>query len=98
LRRVDSTNPADIYRFALEHFAAAAAKPIEVPTLRLKLAPSGPSPAAGAGDYTYSGLALRDIKDGKIASSTVQRVAFTVAMTPAGRTENLTGEVTDLAA
>ena len=98
LRRVDSTNPADIYRFALEHFAAAAAKSIEVPALTLKFAPSGASPAAGVGDYTYSGLALRDIKDGKIASATVQRVSFTVAMTAAGKTGNLTGEVADLAA
>ena len=98
LRRMDSTNPADIYRFALEHFAAAAAKSIEAPTLTLKLAPSGSSPAAGVGDYTYSGFALRDIKDGKIASSTVQRVSFNVAVNAAGKTENLTGEVADLAA
>ncbi|MEJ0077252.1 MAG: hypothetical protein WDO17_17800 [Alphaproteobacteria bacterium] len=98
LRRLESSNLADIYRFALEHFSAAAAKSVEVPALTLKFTPSGSSPAAGTGDYTYSGMALRDIKDGKIASSTVERVAFTVAMSPAGKSESLTGEIVNLAA
>src|SRR6185295_18441305 len=51
------------------------------------------------GDYTYSGVALRDIKGGKIAASTVDRVTFTVAMSAAaGKTETLTGDVASLAA
>ena len=54
---------------------------------------AGSAAAADAGDYTYSGLALRDIKDGKIASSTVERVAFTMPVSTAGKTETITGNV-----
>ncbi len=97
-RRLDTSNLADIYRFALEHFAAASAKWVVAPTLALKLTSLGASPAAGAGEYTYANIALRDIKDGKIASSTVDRVSFTLAMNAAGKTESLTGEVANLAA
>ncbi len=62
------------------------------------MTPAGSAATAGAGDYTYSGVALRDIKDGKIAATTVDRVTFTAAMTTAGKTENFTGEVANLAA
>jgi hypothetical protein len=95
-RPLGSTAAADIYRFALEHFAAVTAKSAVAPTVAVKLSAIGS--AAGAGDYTYTGVALRDIRDGKIAASTVDRVAFTAAMTTAGKTESFTGEVANLAA
>jgi len=98
MRRLEGSSAVDIYRFALEHFAAVTAKSVTAPTVTAKFAPAGSAPMAGAGDYTYSGLALRDIKDGKIAASTVERVTFTVSMTTAGKTENLTGDVVNLAA
>ncbi len=95
-RQLQGSAAADIYRFALEHFAAVTAKSAVAPTVAVKLSAIGS--AAGAGDYTYTGVALRDIKDGKIAASTVDRVTFTAAMTTAGKTENFTGEVANLAA
>jgi hypothetical protein len=96
LRPLGSTAAADIYRFALEHFAAVTAKSVATPTVAVKLSAIGS--AAGAGDYSYTGVALRDIKDGKIAASTVDRVTFTAAMTTAGKTETFTGDVANLAA
>ena len=75
LRPLDGTAAADIYRFALEHFAAVSAKSVTAPTVALKLSAS--QAQAGAGDYTYSGVALREIKDGEIAAATVDRVSFT---------------------
>ena len=98
LRRIDTAAAADIYRFALEHFAAISAKSVLAPTVAGKMTPIASAATAGAGDYTYSGVALRDIKDGKIAASTVDRVTFTVAMSAAGKTETLTGDVASLAA
>jgi hypothetical protein len=98
LRPLDSAAAVDIYRFALEHFAAVSAKSVVIPTVTATMAPAGTSAVAGTGDYSYSGVALRDIKDGKIAASTVDRVTFTAAMTAAGKTEKLTGEVANLAA
>jgi hypothetical protein len=98
LRRIDTAAAADIYRFALEHFAAVSAKSVVAPTVTGKMTAAGSAATAGAGDYTYSGVALRDIKGGKIAASTVDRVTFTVAMSAAGKTETLTGDVASLAA
>jgi hypothetical protein len=98
LRPLTSAAAVDIYRFALEHFAAVSAKSAVIPTVTATMTPAGSSPVAGTGDYIYSGIALRDIKDGKIASSTVERVNFTAAITTAGKTEKFTGEVANLAA
>jgi hypothetical protein len=98
LRQLDSAAAVDIYRFALEHFAAITAKSVVIPSVTAKMTPAGSSPIAGTGDYTYSGVALRDIKDGRIAVSTVDRVTFTAAMTTAGKSETFTGEVANLAA
>ena len=50
-----------------------------------------------AADFTYSGLALRDIKDGKIATIKIERVGFTANTQQAGKPEKLTGDVANLA-
>ena len=97
-RPLTSNAPAEVFRYALEHFAAVTAKSAVIPTVTAKMTPAGSSPVAGAGDYAYSGVAMRDIKDGKIASSTVERVTLNAAVTTAGKTESFTGEVSDLAA
>lgn len=98
LRRLDTSSGTDIYRFALEHFAAVTSASITAPTVTATLAASGSAPAAGAGDYTYSGLALRDIQNGKVASATIERVAFTMSMNSAGKVEKLAGDVANIAA
>ena len=97
LRPLEGTAAADIYRFALDHFAVVSAKSVVAPTVAVKFSSAG-SPAAGTGDYSYSGVALRDIKNNKIAAATVDRVTFTAAMTAAGKSETLTGEVANIAA
>lgn len=97
LRPLGSTAAAaEIYRFALEHFAAVSAKSVTAPAIAVKLSATGS--AAGASDYTYTGVALRDIRDGKIAASSIDRVTFTAAMATRGKTENFTGEVANLTA
>ena len=97
LRQLQGFGAAEVSRFALEHLAAITAKSAVIPTVTAKMAPTAAG-AAGAGDYTYSGVALRDIKDGRIAATTVERVTFTAAMTAAGKLEVLTGDVVNLAA
>ena len=98
LRRLDATSPAEIYRFALEHFAVVSAASVAIPSLTaaMKAVTSGSVP--GVGDYTYTGMALRDIREGKIATMGVDRVAFTATVDTAGKKETLTGEVDKLAA
>jgi hypothetical protein len=92
LRQVDPASPIDIYRFVLEHFAAVTAASITAPTLATAVTMGGAT--SGTGDYTYSGIALRDIKDGKIAATTIDRMAFSFSMGVSGKTEKVTGEVT----
>ena len=96
LRPLDSAAPADIFRFVLEHFAAVTAAAATAPAITGTM--TAPGAAAGVGDYAYSGVALRDIRDGRIASMTVDRVAFTTTMNNAGKSQKMTGEVAELAA
>jgi hypothetical protein len=97
LRQFDPAKPADIHRFVLEHFAAVTAASVTAPTVAGSMTAPAES-AAGLGDYTYSGLAMRDIRDGKIAAITIDRVAFATTLQTAGKPEKMTGEVADLAA
>ena len=92
LRQVDPASPTDIYRFVLEHFAAVTAASITAPTLATAVSMGGGA-TSGTGDYTYSGIALRDIKDGKIAATTIDRMVFGATMGVSGKTEKISGDV-----
>lgn len=97
LRALNPADPADIYRFVLEHFAAVTAASASLPSMTGKVtAPAGA--ALGGGDYTYAGLTLRDIRAGKIASIAIDRVAFSAVTNTDGKTETMSGEIKDLAA
>jgi hypothetical protein len=95
-RQLVSSSAADLYRFALDQFAAIAASSVTAPCVVVIL--NVGAATLGGGDYAYSGLALRNIKDGKIATMTVERVIFTANMQQAGKAEKLTGAVADVAA
>jgi hypothetical protein len=92
-RQPASAGVLDIYRFALEQFAVVSASSITAPGMTGTLAVG----KVMSGDFTYSGLALRDIANGKIATIGVERVAFTVDTKQAGKAEKMTGEMLDLA-
>jgi hypothetical protein len=99
LRRLESTAIADIYRYVLDHFAAISANSITVPTLTAKISAAGAGKAPGTGDYAYTNLVLRDLKGGKIASTTADRLNFTAVVdTAKGKRETLTGNIEKLAA
>ena len=74
LRRLDAASPVEIYRFALEHFTAISAASVAIPSLAATMKPVTTGGAAGAGDYNYTGLSLRDIRDGKVEND-VRRAA-----------------------
>ena len=98
LRPLDTSDAAATYRFVLDHFAAVSAKSITAPALAVKFSSQASPSAAGGGEYIYSGVALRDIKDGKIAAMTVDRATFTSTVAVAGKSESVTGEIASLAA
>jgi hypothetical protein len=95
-RPLVSSSAADVYRFALEHLVAVTASSVTAPSLVGTLH-GGPAMEAG-GDYTYSGLALRDIKDGRIAAMTAERMVYTTNVPQAGNAKKLDGKLTNIAA
>lgn len=95
LRAANPGVPGDIWRIVLEQFGKVSAASITFPTLTGHMAAGS---GATLGDYTYSGLAFRDIRDGKIAAMTVDRVSFTAPVQAAGKTDTMNGEAADLAA
>jgi hypothetical protein len=98
LRRLDAASPVEVYRFALEHFAAITAASVTIPSMTAAMKAATSGNVAGAGDYAYTGLTLRDIRDGKIATMGVDRMTFNLAVDTAGKKETMTGEVEKLAA
>jgi hypothetical protein len=98
LRRLDPA-AADVHRFVFEHFAAVTAASITAPSVSGSMTmPGAASGSPGLGDYGYSGVSMRDVRDGRIATVTVDRVTFGATMDVAGKQETMTGEVADLAA
>ena len=94
LRPLDATSPVDIYRFIFEHAAAVAATSITAPSLTASVTGAGTTVI----DYTYTNLALRDLKDGRIAAMTTERASFTADVPQNGRTEKISGEFASMAA
>jgi hypothetical protein len=90
-----SSSAADLYRFALEQFAAVTASEVAAPSLVGTINFGDAVP--GGGDYTYSGFVLHDIKDGKIATMTVERMIFAVNTQQGGKAAQFAGAVADLA-
>jgi hypothetical protein len=91
-----SSSFADIYRSAIEQFAAVTAASITAPNLAATMN-QGSATAVG-GEVAYTGLAIQGIKDGKIASTKIDAVVFTVNVQPAaGKPDKLTGNLANVA-
>ena len=82
----------EMYRSAFEQFAAVQAASVSVPSI-MGTVNFG---AALSGDFAYSGMALQDIKGGKIAAMLVERANFTVNTQQAGKADKMTGEIANL--
>ncbi len=80
------------YRFILERFATVSASSIEIPSVAgvVNIAP------AMAANFIYSNIALRDIKDGKVATMQAERVGFTANLQQAGKPVKMTGDIANL--
>jgi hypothetical protein len=83
----------DAYRSGLEQFAAVSAASVSAPSL----AGTINFGAVMSGEFVYSGMALQDIRGGKIAVMQVERANFTVSTQHAGKPDKMTGEIANLA-
>ncbi|MEH2528098.1 MULTISPECIES: hypothetical protein [unclassified Bradyrhizobium] len=91
-----SSSIIDLYRMLIEQLGALTASSITAP--RVAGTMSSGNPAQGNGEFAYSNLALRDIKAGKIAAVTIDRMTFTGTTQPKGKPEKVMGELANLAA
>jgi hypothetical protein len=80
----------DAYRSVLEQFATVSASSITAPTMVGTISNFGTVTSA---DFNYTGIALRDVRNGKIASIQIERNAFAANTQQAGKPDKLTGEI-----
>jgi hypothetical protein len=92
--RPASASLVEAYRSALEQFAAVSASSITAPTMVGTIHNFGTVTSA---DFTYTGIALREIRNGKIASMQIERNAFTANTEQAGKADKLSGEIVNFA-
>ncbi|MBO4225027.1 hypothetical protein [Bradyrhizobium neotropicale] len=86
----------DIYRFALQQFTAVAASSVIIPSVTGTI--NGGAATPDGGEFAYSGVALQDIRDGKVASTKADSFTFTVNTPQAGKRAKLTGTLSNLVA
>ena len=91
-----SSSLIDVYRLAIEQFAAITASSVTAPSLAGTMNFGAAMP--GGGEFAYSGLAMQDIKDGKIATVKVDGFVFRVDTQQAGKADKLTGDLVNVAA
>ncbi|WP_108519273.1 hypothetical protein [Bradyrhizobium algeriense] len=92
--RPASTSIVEAYRSALEQFATVSASSITAPTMVGTINNFGTVTSA---DFTYTGIALREIRNGKIGSMQIERNAFTASTQQAGKADKLSGEIVNFA-
>ncbi|QHO76440.1 hypothetical protein ACH79_31305 [Bradyrhizobium sp. CCBAU 051011] len=85
----------DLYRLVIEQLGAVTASSITAPSVAGTM--NSGNPALGNGEFAYSNLAVRDIKAGKIAAVTLDRMTFTATSQPKGKPEKVTGDLANLA-
>ena len=91
-----SSSFVDVYRSALQQFAGVTASLITAPTVTATM--NQGVAAAGGGEVAYTGLTVQGVKDGKIASTRIENVKFTVNTQPAGKPDKLTGDLANIIA
>ncbi|NEU95180.1 hypothetical protein [Bradyrhizobium uaiense] len=95
-----SSSIFDLYRFAFTQLAHINASSVSAPTLTGPMIFSAVAHAGdgASGEFAYSGLAIENMKDGKIASSKTDKVAFTVNQQATGTPIKMTGELANIVA
>lgn len=84
----------DVYRYVLGQYASITATSLIAPTLTMAF-DSG-SAAGGSGELTYSGLAMQNLKHGKIDAMKADRAAISIDVKQPGKPDRLTGELSNI--
>ncbi|WP_027523895.1 hypothetical protein [Bradyrhizobium sp. Ec3.3] len=86
----------DLYRFGLEQFTSVSASAIEVPTIAATIVTKPDTAKPEGGDLTYSGLAMKNLRHGKVEATRADRFAFTFKTAQPGKSGQFTGELSNL--
>ncbi|MET3969472.1 MULTISPECIES: hypothetical protein [Bradyrhizobium] len=92
-----SNDITDLYRFGLEQFNSVTASSIEVPTIAVTIAGNPGAAKPEGGDFAYSGLVMKNLRRGKVEATKADRLTFTFTTVQAGKSDKLTGELSNLA-
>ncbi|MET4175745.1 hypothetical protein ABIB99_006861 [Bradyrhizobium sp. LA6.1] len=84
----------EMYRYALSQYTGVTASSLTAPTLTMSF-DSG-NAAAGSGEFTYSGLAIQNLKHGKIDAMKADRAVISVEVKQPGKPDKLTGELSNI--
>jgi len=84
----------DIYRYVLDQYAGITAASVTAPTLTMTFDTSGG--AAGSGEVAYSGLAIQNLKRGKIDAMKADRAVFTIDVPQPGKQDRLSGDLSNI--
>jgi hypothetical protein len=97
-RPAASSSLTELYRFGLEQLASINAASITASNVTGTMAfGTTLQGGADAGDFTYAGIAIEGIKDGKIASTKTDGFHFSINQ-PGGSPKQMTGDLTNLVA
>ena len=89
-----SLSGTDLYRFALEQFAAINAGAVSIPSIAGTM---NFGTALQDGGFTYTGVEVQGIKEGKIATTKVNGFSFTATTLEKGNAQKIAGDLTNLA-
>lgn len=84
----------DIYRYVLDQYASITASSVTAPTLTMTFEASGGAP--GNGEIAYSGLAIQNLKRGKVEAMKADRAVFTIDVPQRGKQDKLTGDLSNM--
>jgi hypothetical protein len=89
-----SSSVLAMYRFALAQLAGIAASSVTIPTVSVSLKTAGQSQPTG--EFTYSGIRIEGVKDGRIAESRIDKLVLAFVARTAGTADGFSGNFADL--
>ncbi|MGY8631515.1 hypothetical protein RAD15_03335 [Bradyrhizobium sp. 14AA] len=88
----------DLYRYVLGQYANVTASSLTAPTLTMSFdaGNSGAGSGASSGEVAYSGLAIQNLKRGKIDAMKADRAVISIDVKQPGKPDKLTGELSNI--
>lgn len=95
-----SSSIFELYRFAFTQLASINASSVTAPTLTGTMTFSAAAHVGdgAGGEFAYSGLAIENMKNGKIGTNKIDKVAFTINSQAAGKALKTTGDLANMVA